>query len=180
MSEREPTANPPSRPGTATLFETLYSELREIARLQLRRERAGHSLQPTALVNEAYLKLAQSPPSGWQGRTQMLGYAARAMRQILVDHARARSAGKRGGGWRAVTLDEGLIGTGKGAIDVLALDRALETLAAKDERCARVAELRLFAGATAKEIADNLGVSTRTAESEWAFARMWLSRELAG
>lgn len=171
--------DPLNKARSESLFKRLYADLREIAERQFRNERPGHTLQPTAIVHEAYLKLVQSPPSDWESRSQVLGCAAHAMRQVLVDHARAKSARKRGGGWRAVTLDESLAVTDEPSLDVLALDQALQSLAERAGRCARVAELRLFAGLTSKEMAELLDVSTRTVDSDWAYARLWLRRALA-
>ncbi len=160
------------------LYRIVYDELRRIAAGLLRRERAGHTLQPTALVHEAYLKLAGGPGPDWKGRAHFLGVSARAMRQVLVDHARARAAAKRGGGVKPVTLIEDLDGGGGRELELLALDDALTRLAAEDPRGARVVELRVFAGLTMEEIAAVLGVSRRTTDGDWAVARMWLAREL--
>lgn len=161
------------------VFPLVYHELQRIARAQLGRERAGHTLQATALVNEAYLKLVQRPPSGTADRGHFLGVAARAMRQVLVDHARAWSADKRGGGVAPVTLNEELSGVGSDPEDILALDEALDRLDALDERLRRVVELRYFAGLQDEEIADVLGVTRRTVQRDWVKARAWLHRELA-
>jgi len=161
------------------VFPLVYDELQRIARAQLGRERAGHTLQATALVNEAYLKLAQRPPRGTSDRGHFLGVAARAMRQVLVDHARAWSADKRGGGAAPVTLNEELAGVGSEPEDVLALDQALDRLNALDERLRRVVELRYFAGLQDEEIAEVLGVTRRTVQRDWVKARAWLHRELA-
>ncbi len=163
------------------LHELLYDRLRELAGLYMQRERADHTLQPTALVNEAYLKLMRTPDRGGEDRARFLGVAARAMRQVLVDHARGRHTDKRGGGWAQVTLTG--IGTRSGtdeAIDTLALDAALKKLESSDERAARVVELRFFGGMTIPEAASLLGVSHTTVESDWAFARAWIRREIGG
>lgn len=169
------------------LMPAVYAELRRRAARALRRERVGHTLVPTALVHEAYLRLASGPdgpPVAWEGRGQFYGVAARLMRQILVDHARARGRGKRGGGARAVTLGqaEGVPSGGSGvdAADVLALHDALERLAALDPEQARLVELRYFAGLTIAEAASALGVSPATAKREWAVARAWLRQTLGG
>jgi RNA polymerase sigma-70 factor (ECF subfamily) len=169
------------------LFHEVYRELRRIAGGMMSRERPDHTLQPTALVHEAYLKLVDQTVPDWQNRAHFFGIAARAMRQILVDHARRHQAEKRGGAWRRVTLDENLPGTGAftggagGAeVEILSLHEALEKLARRDERMARVVELRVFAGLLAREVALVLGVSKRTADEDWKLARMWLARELAG
>ena len=168
------------------LLPVVYAELRRQARRALRREAAGHTLQPTALVHEAYLKLVDQQPGRWQGRAQFFGVAARCMRQVLVDAARTRRAAKRGGGARPITLGdaEGLAATpaaeGEAAgDDVLALDAALTRLAALDPDQARVVELRYFAGLTLDDTATTLGISPATVSREWTVARRWLRRELA-
>ena len=161
------------------LHELLYDRLREIAGIYMNRERVDHTLQPTALVNEAYLKLCRTPDKDDDGRARFLGVAARAMRQVLVDHARARDTDKRGGNWSRVTLTG--IGTRSGTddmIDTLALDSALRKLESSDERAAKVVELRFFGGLTIPEAASMLGVSRSTVESDWAFARAWIRREI--
>jgi len=167
------------------LLPVVYAELRRQARRALRREDAGHTLQPTALVHEAYLRLVDQRPIRWQGRAQFFGVAARCMRQVLVDAARTRRAAKRGGGARPVTLGnaEGVAATpAPGAeaagIDVLALDAALARLAVLDPDQARVVELRYFAGLTLDDTAATLGISPATVSREWTVARRWLRREL--
>jgi RNA polymerase sigma factor (TIGR02999 family) len=158
--------------------EALYPELRRIAGSLMRKERPGHTLQPTALVGEAFVRLVDGRRVTWQDRAHFLGIAARVMRQILVDHARRRAAEKRGAGFERLTFDERL---GHGAADevaVLDLHRALDKLEALDPRGARVAELRLFGGLTVPEIAEVLGVVPRTVDGDWAVARRWLAREL--
>jgi RNA polymerase sigma factor (TIGR02999 family) len=167
------------------LLPVVYAELRRQARRALRREAAGHTLQPTALVHEAYLKLVDQRPSHWQGRAQFYGVAARCMRQVLVDAARTRRAAKRGGGARPITLSdaEGLAATpdsGGDVLgdDVLALDAALARLAELDPDQARLVELRYFAGLTLDDTAATLGVSPATVSREWTVARRWLRREL--
>ena len=164
---------------TARLVELMYPELRALAARLMRRERAGHTLQPTAIVNEAFLRLVDQGTIEWQDRAHFVGIAARVMRQILVDHARRKRAAKRGGGAAAVTLAEATIPAPGSAFDVLALDEVLNRFAALDARRSRVAELRVFGGLTTKEIAAELGVSARTVEGDWAVARMWLARELS-
>lgn len=168
-----------------TLLPVVYAELRRQARRALRREAAGHTLQPTALVHEAYLKLVDQRPNRWQGRAQFFGVAARCMRQVLVDAARTRRAAKRGGGARPITLGdaEGLAvapATGGETVgdDVLALDAALTRLAELDPDQARVVELRYFAGLTLDDTAAALGISAATVSREWTVARRWLRREL--
>jgi RNA polymerase sigma factor (TIGR02999 family) len=161
------------------LLPLVYDELRQLAGAILRQERPGHSLQPTALVNEAYLRLIDATKVEWQGRAQFLALAGRSMRQILVDHARAKGASKRGGDRLRVTLVEESGGArGPQELDVLDVDEALEELAALDARKARVVELRFFAGLEMKEIADVLRVGTTTVEDDWYFARAWLRRRL--
>jgi RNA polymerase sigma-70 factor, ECF subfamily len=164
---------------TERLTQALYPELRRVAAGLMRRERRDHTLQPTALVSEAFVRLVDQRGITWQDRAHFLGIAAKVMRQILVDHARRHSAGKRGGGQQFVTFDEGL---GHGAAETAAmldLHRALDKLAAQDPRGAHVAELRIFGGLTIAETAEVTGVSERTVGSDWAVARLWLSRELS-
>ena len=166
------------------LLPVVYAELRRQARRALRREAAGHTLQPTALVHEAYLKLVDQRPDRWQGRAQFYGVAARCMRQVLVDAARTRRAAKRGGGAHPITLGdvEGLAApvAGGEAVgdDVLALDAALTRLTELDPDQARVVELRYFAGLTLDDTAATLGISAATVSREWTVARRWLRREL--
>jgi RNA polymerase sigma factor (TIGR02999 family) len=167
------------------LLPLVYDELRRQARAALRREGIGHTLQPTALVHEAYLRLAGGRPGPWRSRGEFFGIAARCMRQVLVDTARTRQAAKRGGGAQAVTLGDadavaaGSDGAGEIAgVDVLALDAALERLAALDPEQARVVELRYFTGLTIDETAAALGISAATVSREWSVARRWLRREL--
>jgi RNA polymerase sigma factor (TIGR02999 family) len=168
-------ADPESR---KRLFEAAYEELRSLARSQMKRERPDHTLRPTALVHEAYIRLIRQDNVEWRDRAHFFGIAARAMRQILVEHARGRSAEKRGGGRTLVTLDEGVV-VGPGPdLEVIAFHEALDRLTALDGRAARVAELRAFAGLSAAEVSAVLGVSKRTVEVDWSFARMWIAREM--
>ncbi|USN98697.1 MAG: sigma-70 family RNA polymerase sigma factor [Phycisphaeraceae bacterium] len=155
-----------------------YGALRRLAAAYLQRERSDHTLQPTALVHEAYIKLAGS--GDWKSETHFQAVAANAMRQILVDHARARNAQKRGGGWLRVTLTGEAAATPGADVDLLALDEALQALAELDERKARVVELRFFGGLTCAEAALEVGVSPKTAEADWYFARAWLRDRLSG
>ena len=213
MPATPPEAAPPSAPATATpgstgasvtellrawgagdaqasdsLVRLVYGELRRQARLVLRRERDGHTLQPTALVHEAWLRLGDQHDAQWESRAQFFAIAAQTMRRVLLDHARARHAAKRGGGAVQVTLggaDEGAArgahpddGTALDAVDVIALDDALARLAELDPQKARLVDLRYFAGLSIPEAAEVLGVSTATLGREWAVARMWLRREL--
>ena len=145
----------------------------------MRNERGNHTLQPTALVNEAYMRLAGCDETLWQDRARILGTAAHIMRNILVDHARARRAGKRGAGAVQVTLDPDLVVTGGSPIDVLAVDEALTRLARFDERQAAILELHFFTDLTFEEIALHLGVSSRTIKRDWTMARAWLHDQLA-
>jgi RNA polymerase sigma factor (TIGR02999 family) len=160
------------------LLPLVHDELHRIAAGYMRRERADHTLQPTALVNEAYLRLVDQRDVEWRDRAHFLGVAAQLMRMILVDHARARRAAKRAGGAERVPLDETVLVGGERDIDLLALDEALGRLAAFDAGLCRVVELRYFGGLTTRETAEVLGVSPATVEREWATARGWLRREL--
>ena len=168
-----------------SLVRLVYEELRRQARLTLRRESEGHTLQPTALVHEAWLRLGGQQNAHWESRTQFFALAARMMRRVLVDHARTRRALKRGGGVH-VTLGAGSTdhhaGAGEDtsldAVDVIALDDALGRLAAIDPQKARLVDLRYFAGLSIPEAAAALGVSPATIGREWAIARMWLRRDL--
>ena len=156
------------------LYPRVYGELRAVARRQLRRERAGHTLDATALVHEAYMKLAGGP-TGATDRAHFLALAARAMRQVLVDHARRRDAQKRGGDWHATTRTDGSASVELDPTEIIALDRAMEHL---DERQRQVVECRFFAGMEESEIAEVLGVSERTVRRDWVKARAWLYSEL--
>jgi RNA polymerase sigma factor (TIGR02999 family) len=156
------------------LLPLLYEDLRAVAEREMRREASGHTLQPTALVHEAYLRLTGAAESA-ADRAHFLAIAARAMRQVLVDHARRRSAAKRGGGMAPTTLTDGIGGGPLDAEEILALDRALETL---EPRQRRVVECRFFAGMEETEIAAALDLSERTVRRDWAKARAWLYREL--
>jgi RNA polymerase sigma factor (TIGR02999 family) len=163
------------------LFPLVYDELRRLARHQMAGAQAGHTLQPTALVHEAYLRLVDQSKVDWRGRTHFRAYAARAMRNLLIDHARGKASAKRGGGLHRVTLADGVAGgRDLDREQLLGLHAALERLARHDEREAKVVELRFFGGLKMDEVAEALGVSKRTAEGLWTHARAWLSRELAG
>jgi RNA polymerase sigma factor (TIGR02999 family) len=165
---------------TDWLFEVLYEELRRIAGTLMRAERPAHTLQPTALVNEAYIRLADQTNLQWENRAHFLGIAARAMRQVLVAHARQRSALKRGGDCPRLTLADDLGQSLPAALEILALEEALTRLGKMSDRIGRVVELRVFAGMKMAEIAHVLDVSKRTAANDWSFAKKWLSVELAG
>jgi RNA polymerase sigma factor (TIGR02999 family) len=162
------------------LTPLVESELRRLARAYMRRERRDHTLQATALVNEAFLRLTDARRVRWQDRAHFLVISARLMRRVLVDHARSRGSGKRGGGAERVTLDEGVAASPEPAVDVLALDRALEALAAVDVRKSRVIELRFFGGMSVEETADALHVSPDTVKRDWRLAKLWLLHELDG
>jgi RNA polymerase sigma factor (TIGR02999 family) len=162
------------------LISLVEVELRRVARAYMARERREHTLQPTALVNEAFLRLTDAKRIRWQDRAHFLGIAARLMRRVLVDHARARGSGKRGGAVQKVSLDEALVLAPEPAVDVLALDRALEALAAVDARKGRVIELRFFGGLSVEETAEVLHVSTDTVKRDWSMAKLWLLHELKG
>ncbi len=165
----------------ARLMPLVYDELRRLAQRFLRRERADHTLQPTALVNEAYLRLVDQSRVEWQDRAHFYGVAAQVMRRILIDHARAHASEKRGGGsGPRLSLDEALLQPEERAAELLALDEALKLLHETDERKGRVVELRFFGGLSVKETAEVLGVHTATVERDWVVAKAWLYRELAG
>lgn len=166
----------------AKLFPVVYDELRRLARGQLRRERPGQSMQATALVNEAYVRLVGRNRLSIENRAHFFGIASKAMRQILVERARARHAAKRGGAQARVTFDEGAVAAveSQPAVDLVALDEALSRLAALDAQQARIVELRYFAGLTIEETAEALGISPATVKRDWTLARAWLHRELAG
>jgi RNA polymerase sigma factor (TIGR02999 family) len=160
------------------LLPLLYDELRRIAVRHLKRERRGHTLQPTALVHEAYLRLVQQREPAWQSRAHFLNAAAQVMRRILVDYARARQTDKRAGVQAQVALEDALMTPDRRDLDLVALDDALLALAARDPRQSRIVELRYFGGLTTEEIAEVLGVSVATVAREWAVARLWLCREI--
>ena len=162
------------------LVPLVEGELRRLARGYMARERRGHTLQTTALINEAFVRLTGARTVQWQDRAHFVGISARLMRRVLVDHARARGYRKRGGGALRTTLTEGLIATPSPAVDVIALDRALEKLSAVDARKSRVVELRFFAGLSVEEAADVLHVSPDTVKRDWRLARLWLLREIDG
>lgn len=163
----------------AALMPLVYDELRRLAAKYLRRERPGQTLQATALVNEAYMRLVKDRNLAWQDRAHFIGIAAHSMRQILVDRARARGSQKRGGVRHQVTLDESALAETGAIADVLAVDQALERLAALDPQQARVVELRFFGGLTVEETAEALGISPATVKRDWSVARAWLHRELS-
>jgi RNA polymerase sigma factor (TIGR02999 family) len=160
------------------LLPKVYAELRRIADRQFRMERANHTLQPTALVNEVYLRLVDQRQVDWQNRAHFFGVAANVMRRILVDHARRHSASKRGDGVRCVSIDEAKDVAAPKELPVLALDHALDRLETVDAELAKIVELRAFGGLTIEEAAHVLGVSPSTAKRDWRTAKAWLNREL--
>jgi RNA polymerase sigma-70 factor, ECF subfamily len=161
------------------LLELVYEELHVLAARHMQREQPSHTLQPTALVHEAYLRLVGDQDLRWQSRAHFFGIAARCMRQVLVDHARRRHAAKRGGELRRVTLQPDLIGDDAEDYGILDLHETLERLAVLDERLAKLVEVRFFTGLTLDEAATVLGVSRRKVAKDWSVARLWLSRELS-
>jgi len=162
----------------ASLTPLVHDELHRLAHVYMARERPGHPLQATALVNEAYLRLTDSSRVRWQDRAHFLAVAAQLMRRVLVDFARDRQSQKRGGDWRQVTLDEGLILGGEPNVDLIALDEALQRLGALDPRKVQVVEMRFFGGLSLEDAAEVLGVSTDTIGRDWNAAKAWLLREL--
>ncbi len=162
------------------LWRAVYDEFRRLAAGYLDRERKNHTLQPTALVHEAYLKLVDQDRADWSGRTHFYAVGAQAMRRILVDHARKHQAAKRGGGRPRITLDEGLVAESRRDEDLLALEDALVRLNELDPQQAKIVELRFFGGLTVAEVAEVLGMSKRSVEREWTMVRAWLRRELSG
>ena len=160
------------------LLELVYGELHGIARGLMARERREHTLQPTALVHEAYLRLVQRDSPDWEDRAHFFGVASQVIRRILVEHARAKLRDKRGGGAVQVTLTEQILSGPAADLDVLALDEALGRLAAEDDLAQKIVELRFFGGMTVDETAMALGISQRTVHRRWAFAKAWLYREL--
>ena len=160
------------------LMPLVYGELKRVAERQIRRERPGHSLGASGLVNEAFLKLVDQAQVDWQCRQHFFGVAARAMRQVLVDYARKRNAEKRGGDWNRTSLDENGIGFQTPLADLLALDQALNRLDQISSRMRQVVEYRYYCGLSEDETAELLGVTKRTIQREWAKARAWLYKEL--
>jgi RNA polymerase sigma-70 factor (ECF subfamily) len=161
------------------LFPLVHPELRRLAHHYMSRERMGHTLQTTAVLNEAYLQLVDNTKPVWQGRTHFMAAAAQIMRHIMVDHARKHQSLKRGGGALRVTLDEGALVTETRAQELLDLDEALENLAVQDARKSQIVELRYFGGLTVVETAEFLKTSQRSVEREWTAAKAWLYRELS-
>jgi RNA polymerase sigma factor (TIGR02999 family) len=174
-SPADPAANSPDR-----LMALVYAELRRIAASYLRRERPDHTLQPTALVHEAFIRLVDQRQIDWSNRAQFMGLAAVMMRRILVNHARDRVADKRGGGLEHVPLTLAGEGIGAAEVNLLDLHEALERLGEADKRKAQIVELKFFTGLTTDEIAATLGISTATVERDWKFARAWLHQAVSG
>lgn len=164
----------------ASLQPLVHQDLRRLAASHLRRERPNHTLQPTALVHEAYIRLVDQDQVKWQSRSQFFGLCAKLMRQILVDYARRHRSAKCGGGVQAIALNEALVYAPSRSDELIALDDALARLAQVDSRKSQVVELRFFAGMTAEESAEVLGVSVNTVLRDWDFARAWLRKDLAG
>ena len=162
------------------LMPIVEAELRRLARIHMRRERQGHTLQPTALVNEVFVRLVDAHSIAWADRAHFFGITARLMRRVLVDHARSRGYQKRGGGAHRVTLDENLAITPAAEVDFVELDAALTRLEALDERKCQIIEMRFFGGFTVEETAQALGVSPDTVKRDWRLAKLWLLKELAG
>jgi RNA polymerase sigma factor (TIGR02999 family) len=161
------------------LTPLVYKELKRIAGGQLRNERPGHTLQATALVHEAYLKLVDQRETSWQNRAQFFAVAARVMRRILLDYAKSRKRDKRGGGAARATFDEALVVGADRSSDLIEIDEALSRLEKLDVRQAKVVELRFFGGLSVEETAEAMGISAPTVKREWSMARAWLHRELA-
>jgi len=160
------------------MIPLVYEELRRMAHGHMAQERAGHTMQATALVNEVYLKLKNERASTWTNRAQFFAIAAQMMRRILVDHARQHARAKRGGGAQQVTLDDAMLVSNDNASEMLAIDEALEKLEQLDKRKSQVAVMRFFAGLTVEETAEALAISIETVARDWRFARAWLRNEL--
>ena len=180
MSPDDPEPIPPDAQSLEQALPAVYDELRLLAANYLRRERGAHTLQPTALVHEAYLRLAGQRNVSWQNRAQFLGIAAQMMRRILANHAASRGAAKRGGGDDKLVLDEALNVFDRHEVSLAAVDQALRDLESMDQRQGRIVEMRFFGGLTIEEVAEVLGISTATVKREWNIAKLWLQREIAG
>ena len=164
---------------TSRLASLVYAELHGLAARHMRRERPDHSLQATALVDEAFMRLFDQRERTWQNRSHFFAMAAQIMRRILIDHARSRRAGKRGGGHQNAQLEEAVVVSDENCDEVIAVDEALNRLAEFDARLARIVELKFFVGLTEEEIGEVLGISSRTVKREWKVAKAWLHGELA-
>lgn len=167
-----------NREAADRLMQIVYQEMRRLAASYLQKQRADHTLQPTALVHEAYLKLIDASQVNWQDRAHFFAVAAQTMRNILVDHARAVAADKRGGGAQKIALDEAVGLSENQEVDLIDLDEALQMLARQDETQSRIIELRFFGGLTIEETAEVLKISPATVKREWAMARAWLFRQI--
>lgn len=167
-----------NRASADVLFSLVYDELRKIAAQYLRKERSGHTLQPTALVHEAYLKLIDISDITWQDRAHFFAVSANVMRHILVDQARSRLSAKRGGEVQRIALEDAVSLSSEPNVDLLAVDEALKELAALDEQQSRIVELRFFGGLTIEETAHVVGISPATVKREWVMAKSWLYRKL--
>jgi RNA polymerase sigma-70 factor, ECF subfamily len=162
------------------LLPLVYDELRQMARRYMNRQPSGHTLQTTALIHEAYLKIVDNEEKRWQNKSHFFAVAAQAMRHILVDRARANQTDKRGGGKQKISLEEAAEISAERADELVALDEALKNLSKLDERKGRVVELRYFGGLSVEETAEVLNISRQTVMRDWNFAKMWLLRELSG
>lgn len=160
------------------LIAVVYDELRRLARSYMRRENEYHTLQPTALVHEVYLRLVQQRSVDWKGRSHFFAIAAQMMRRVLVDHARARLRGKRGAGNRPIPLDEVFVFAPERSLELVMLDQSLERLAQIDDRQCKVVELRFFGGLSVEETSEALGVSPKTVKRDWSMAKAWLHGDL--
>ncbi len=160
------------------MIPLVYAELRRLAASYMRRERVDHTLQPTALVHEAYLKLVEQRSVDWQSRAHFFGIAAQVMRRILVDHARGYLRDKRGGGQKPVPIDEALVFAPEQSMELVKIDEALERLTKLDPRQGKIVELRFFGGLTVEQTADLLGISEKTVKRDWSMAKAWLRGEL--
>ncbi len=165
---------------TDSWLPVVYDCLHSLAEQALRGEAAHHTLQPTALVHEAYVRLRTGSSDAWNDEVHFYAVAARVVRQVLVDHGRRKRAAKRGKGWHRITLGDAARATSHDQVDVLAVDEALVRLADEQPRAARVVELRFFGGLSIAEVATTLGVTTRTIDNDWRFARAWLMKQLSG
>jgi RNA polymerase sigma factor (TIGR02999 family) len=169
-----------NRASADVLLTLVYDALRKIAGKYLRKERSGHTLQPTALVHEAYMKMIDISDINWQDRAHFFAVSANVMRHILVDHARAKLADKRGGDSERIALEDAISLSNEPNVDLLAVDEALNELAGFDEQQSRIVELRFFGGLTIEETAHVVGISPATVKREWAMAKAWLHRKLSG
>ena len=168
-----------NQPGTDQLFSLVYDELKRLARRYIRRERSSHTLQPTALVNEAYIQLSSLKSAQWQSRSHFMGVAALAMRRVLTDHARDKRTAKRGGGNLLISLDQSPVPADPTVWDYDDLDVALSKLEAESPPLCRIVELRFFGGLSIDETAEFLQISAATVKRKWVLARAWLFREMA-